>query len=63
MGNSCEGVDEMTFEDKLKDIDRMIESFSNLSEKFPLSNHYKDTLRKFQQDRVELVDTLGRGKP
>lgn len=52
----------MTFEDKLKEINRMVSAFSTLVKNFPLSTSYKDSLVKLQQERAELVDTLGRGK-
>ena len=44
---------------QLKRLDELIAFFENLVEEYPLAS-YKETLAQLRQDRVNLVDKIGR---
>lgn len=44
----------------LKELDIQIEYWQNIVNKYPKSESYKDMLYKLQQQRVDLVNQIGR---
>ena len=45
---------------ELKRLENLIRSFEALVERFPKKDAYRDSLAKLRQDRVNLVDKIGR---
>ena len=48
----------MSFENELERLDKLIESFSCVVEKYPIAESYKEILANLRDQRVRLIEKL-----
>lgn len=49
-----------TFEERLAELDRLIERFSDLVKDYPNNPPYADSLANLRKKRAELASTIGK---
>ena len=56
----CSGAMMPTFEERLAELDRLIERFSELVKDYPNNPPYADSLTNLRKKRAELASTIGK---